>query len=156
MTRKEIQAQIKSLTELLEKTPYDETDSDQVEKYLIDRGFSPERYDNEEWFEKTVQSQTRSKITLSVNISEFNPQPCYILTDNESGKEIEQCGFRTLAELFEKLQNFPSYGQYEITPKVDRIIVWRSLDKTVDFKHDEDIESFDLVDTVDFVNGDSV
>lgn len=30
MTRKEIQAQIKSLTELLEKTPYDETDSDQV------------------------------------------------------------------------------------------------------------------------------
>lgn len=91
-----------------------------------------------------------------MNISEFNPQPCYILTDCESGEEIEQCGFLTLAELFEKLKNFPSYGMFEITPKVDRIIVWRSLGDTIDLKNHEDIESFDLVDTVDVVNGASV
>ena len=156
MTRKEITEQIKSLTKLLEETPYDETTRDQVEKYLIDREFSSEMYGNEEWFEKEVKGYAGSKVMLSVSIDKFNPSHAYIVTECESGEEIEQCVFGDLEKLFDRLQNFPVYCKYEITPKVDRIIAWRSLTTPVDFSKDSDIERFEIVDTVDIVNGPAI
>jgi len=154
MTRREIIEQIRLLNQQLEVTPYEETTVDQVEKWLRERGFLPETYNDETYFEKTVSGPSGNKILITVGIDE-SPF-CYTLTDDITGETITDDGFLTLEKLFENLQELPSYGKFELTPTTDPIIVWQPVNKKVNFLDGGDIASYEMVDTVDVVNGKAI